>query len=193
MSSNLTSPTISEDIIADMKLRILYWLIVYDMWCEDRVKALLLWLEEWFSISQKRVEEGMIVLYLALEMAGARWTLSMLGINIATWLFAGGTMIWLHRKPDARRGGAKCYLELRLLRISFQVIVFFLAGILFFLPPHRASDIGLGVAQIVYLVFFYMTDISSNGTPGRRRKLALAELKKLFGAAWIPKPALEPQ
>lgn len=28
---------------------------------------------------------------------------------------------------------------------------------------------------------------------GRRRKAALAELKKMFGTEWIPKPLLEPR
>lgn len=196
MSSNLTSPTIFQGIIAGMIQHILYWLIVYDMWCEGWVKALLLWLEEWFSISQKHVEEGMIVLYLALQMAAAPWTtrrLSLLGLNIAMWIFVVGTMIWLHRKPAARRGMPKYFPELRLLRVMLQVIIFGMAGISFVFPPHRASDIGIGIAQILYLVFFYMTDTNSNGKPGQRRNLALAELKKLFGTAWIPKPELEPQ
>jgi hypothetical protein len=75
----------------------------------------------------------------------------------------------------------------------FQAICLFLCSFLFFAPPHRITDRCTAIAQIVYLVFFYAADIRSDGTPGRRRKLALAELKKLFGAAWIPKPALEPE
>lgn len=193
MSSNLTSPTIFQDIIAGMKQNILYWLIVYDMWCEGRVRALLVWLEEWFSISQKQVEEGMIALYLVLYMASWQWKLPYLAAEIAVNIFVGLTMVWLHRKPAATRGGVRRYPELGALRILIQVIVLLFAGILLFIPPFRVTDIFLAVAQIVYLVFFYMTDISSQGQSGRRRKLALAELKKLFGTAWIPKPALVPE
>lgn len=79
-----------------MKLHILYWLIVYDAWCEGRMKALLIWLEEWFSISQKHIEEGMIVLYLGLLMPSWKWKLPWLGVNIFNALFVGSTMIWLH-------------------------------------------------------------------------------------------------
>ena len=83
-----------------MKLYILYWLIVYDAWCEGRMKALLIWLEEWFSISQKHIEEGMIVLYQGLLMPSWKWKLPWLGVNIFSALFIVSTMIWLHRKPE---------------------------------------------------------------------------------------------
>lgn len=176
-----------------MMQRIVYWLIVYDMWCEGRVKALLTWLQEWFSISQKHIEEGMIVLYMGLLMPSWKWKLPWLCVNIFIALFVGSTMIWLHRKPETSRGTAKYYPELRVLRVMFQAICLLLCSVFLLAPPHRITDRYCAIAQIVYLVFFYMTDINSNGKPGRRRKLALAELKKLFGAAWIPKPALEPE
>ena len=102
-------------------------------------------------------------------------------------------MVWLHRKPAAIRGGARRYPELGAMRMLIQVFVLLFAGDLLFIPPFRVTDIFLAASQFVYLVFFYMTDISSQGQSGRRRKLALAELKKLFGTAWMPKPALVPE
>ena len=80
----------------------------------------------------------------------------------------------------------------RAVRAVLGLFLIFLAGDFYGMPPHRFVDFTCGTAQLVYLVFFYMTDIASNGERGRKRKLALAELKKLFGAEWIPKPVTVP-
>lgn len=169
------------------------WLIAYDAWFEGRVEALLVWLEEWLSISQERVEQGIIVLYLALLIAAGGRTLKLLPLRIGSYIMMLVIMIWLHRKPAASRGATKRYSDLCLIRVLVQIFLLSFAGIFFFAPPHRVEDIENGLAQIIYLVFFYMIDIGSTGKLGRRRKLALAELKKLFGAAWIPKPLLAPR
>lgn len=169
------------------------WLIVCDVWFEGRVEALLTWLNEWFSISQARAEKGMIVLYLTLLIAAGGWTFMLLPLRIGIYIMLLVIMILLCRKPAAARGGAKRYPELRLMRVPILIILLFFAGFFFFAPPHRVVDIENGLAQIVYLVFFYSTDIGSTGERGKRRKLAWAELKKLFGTAWIPKPLLAPR
>jgi hypothetical protein len=176
-----------------MVQRIFSWLVAYDAWCEGRVRALLTWLEEWFSISQKRAEEGMIALYLALSIVTAKWTFLWIGVDICLWIFVGSIMVWLHRRPAMARGGGRRYADLAALRVVFQATMFFTAGVEILAPLPSMSGICNGVAQIVYIAFFYMTDINSSGKPGQRRKLALAELKKLLNVAWIPKPALEPE
>ena len=76
-------------------------------------------------------------------------------------------------------------------RIILQICLGFFAIVAVVPPPPSASNIA--VAQIVYVVFIYMTDITSNGERGRRRKLSWAKIKELFGTVWIPKPLLTPQ
>jgi hypothetical protein len=177
-------------------IRLICWLVAYDEWFAGRVETLLKWLEEWLSISQKYAERGMIALYLALmELQPS--------VKGTIWLRAGGAILmsyvlwWMHRRPLTNRGTTKRYPFAAVSRVLIQAFLLLVAAdffaFYFFALPHRPSVIGTGTAQIVYLVFIYMTDIASNGDRGRRRKLAWAELKKLFGTEWIPKPLPVPQ
>ena len=168
------------------------FLIAYDAWCIGRVEALLLWLEEWLSISQKQVERGLIVLYMLLIMVPSSWALGIVIVRIFVAISVGMMMWWLHRQPAAYREMGKRNALMAVARVIIQAFLGFLAAILFILPPHRLIDYATGAAQVVYLVFYYMTDIHSGGERGRRRKLAWAELKKLFGTEWIPRPAPGP-
>lgn len=215
MSSSLTSPTMSgcslvklrhslwerEDGSSNLSIRTsslwyiaaMRFLIAYDAWFAGRVETLLVWLEEWLSISQKVAERGMIALYLVLIQVPPVRASWFLGFRIAFGMWVAFVMGWQHRRPAAMRGSAKHYPSMGASRAVMQIVLLWLAGVLFLAPPHRVYDIAVGAAQIVYLVFFYMTDIASNGERGRRRKLALAELKKLFGTEWLPKPLPVPQ
>lgn len=173
-------------LIAFLKL-----LIAYDAWCVGRVEALLKGLEEWLSISQKRAERGMIAVYMLLVAVPSSWTL---GIVIAQIGVAAGMgyMMWtLHRRPAAVRERSRQYLLPALFRVLMQAFTGSIMAILFLLPPHRLCYYAAGSAQAAYLLFFYMIDIHSGGERGQRRRLAWAELKKLFGAEWIPRPAPE--
>ena len=177
-------------------MRLICWLVAYDEWFAGRVEALLKWLEEWLSISQKYAERGMIILYLALmelqpSVKGTIW----LRAGIVILMFC--VLWWLHRRPFANRGTTKRYPFAAVSRVLIQAFLLLVAAdffvFYFFALPHSPSLIGTGAAQIVYLVFIYMTDIASNGERGRRRRLAWEELKKLFGTEWIPKPLPVPQ
>jgi hypothetical protein len=175
-----------------MLLRVLKVLAAGDTWFNDRVEGMLVWLEEWLSISQKWAERGTMVLYLMMIFMPPHWSLIWIGAKIALVLFLA-TMMWaLHRKPAAAR--RLMYRDPLFGPVRGAVGIFLLLiGISCFVStPHQFNAKAVGIAQMVYLVFFYMTDISSDGQPGRRRKLALAELKKLFGTEWLPKPVTTP-
>jgi hypothetical protein len=169
------------------------WLIRYDAWCYGSVKGLLKWLDEWLSISQKNAERGMIVLYMLLVAipVDLKWTTIFTKIFCALWV---GWMMWiLHRRPAATRRFWNGSRVLAMSRVMLQGGLGLVVAFILFAPPRVWSNIPLALAQIIYAVFFYATDITSDSGHGKRRKLALVELKKMFGTEWIPKPVAVPR
>ena len=166
-------------------------LVKYDKWCLSVVRATLLWVEEWLSISQRRIERVMIVTYLALALvdAGRGKTLYIVGPVLA---YIGCLMWFMHRTPDAIRmvrerpnlAVARCFLQLWLM--SVIAISFLISKSMI---PHNPLHL---VQQTDYALFFYVVSISTKGDPGRRRKLALSKIIEMFGTGWIPKPIGEP-
>ena len=176
----------------NLLIALLKVLIAYDLWCIGRVAALLRWLEEWLSISQKWAERGLIALYMLLIITtpASGQVLVAIKIFVALWV---GTGIWtLHRRPAALRERWRRDKVLALARVFIQVFIGSITVVILFLPRYQPGNCFLGAAQIVYLVFFYMTGIHFGGERGRRRKLAWAELKKLFGTEWMPRPLPAP-
>jgi hypothetical protein len=169
------------------------WLIDYDAWFFHSVEALLKWLDEWLSISQKYAERGMIVLYVLLTMTPPKWTLIVIMVKIVSAVMVVTLMWSIHRRPSSiRKYVQRSHFESKNRLIMQGIFGLLMVGILF-VPPHQWTDVLMAVAQVVYVVFFYATDITSDGERGRRRKAALAELKKMFGTEWIPKPLLVPR
>ena len=169
------------------------WLIDYDAWFFHSVEGLLKWLDEWLSISQKYAERGMIALYIVLTVIPPKWTLSVVLVKIAA-AFCISPLMWLmHIRPAAIRRYTQGSRFQAVNRLILQGVFGVMAAAVLFALPHQWTDVPTAVAQVVYVVFFYATDITSDGERGRRWKAALAELKKMFGTEWIPKPLLEPR
>jgi hypothetical protein len=165
------------------------FLATLDKWIEGSITTVLVWLEEWLSISQKYVERFLILLYLGLLLTP--WSPHLLAIGIE--LFAAlimGTIMWhLHRKPKAWRGLMRLRPGARQLRAVFAIICVLYSAVEIVLPRQRTVDsVESGLLQIIYIVFIYCTDIANQGERGRKRKLAWDEIKKLFGTEWVPKP-----
>jgi hypothetical protein len=168
----------------------------YDEWCYKRLEAILLWMEEWFSISQSAVEQFLILLYVILELAGSIYDVHSFlhhryGLTAAVALSMGTMMYFLHRRPPAFRQISRQNIVSFYMRVFLQVFVVEFSILNALLPLHQLGTYLTSLQYYVWTVFFYIMDISSNGTPGRRRKLALAKLKELFGTSWVPKPVPE--
>ena len=163
----------------------MHWILRYDRWFESWVRAVLSWLEEWFGLAQKTVERALIVIYLVLAFYPV--SRNHIGDVICTMTFVTLVMVTQHRRPAAIRG---LHHFARILRVVVIVPILLLMALILTLPMVKARNSpGMGLAQLVYLVFFYMTDISNHNERGRRRGLALAKLKELFGdVSWLPKP-----
>lgn len=156
-------------------------LVTCDILIEFWLWRAVVWLEEWFDVPQKRVEQASIVLYLIF----ANLPISKLfGVTLAITLSVAALMYMWHRKPAAIRGFNTVWSHL--LRILL-VCPLMASAVVLLITNH---DVFFLLAQTMYLLTFYITDMNTNGTPGRRRRLAMAELKKLFGdITWLPKPA----
>ena len=101
------------------------WIVRYDQWIFHLLEALLLWLEEWFSISQKRAEQGMILLYVLLYMPSPFWNFIVIP---AKFLCAGsvGYFMWtLHRRPDFVRKSSREDQTMVVIRIVLRDIIWF--------------------------------------------------------------------
>jgi hypothetical protein len=165
-------------------------MIAYDDWVFRRVEAMLLWLEEWCSISQKAAERAMIVgyVFLFLSMASVQHALMVALVQYPFALIITYFMWSIHRTPAAARWGPHAPDGLKRLRVLMQVFLLSLGALSIALQPRHISSYADFLRQADYVLFYYSCQIGSNGERGRRRKLALAELKKMFGTAWIPKP-----
>ena len=161
-------------------------MIAYDRWCDRVIAVALLWLEEWLSIKQKAVERFIMGLYTCILLSPSSWRVRISNIALAAFML--GLMWSFHRRPAAERGVARRIDMLALWRALLQLTTLVGSVIEACLLPYNMTLVLLPL----WIVFIYVTDISNHGHPGRRRKLALAELKKLFGTEWMPKPASMP-
>jgi hypothetical protein len=174
-------------------------IIAYDWWCSDRIEAALTWLDEWLSIPQKRVEQSMIVIFCIASFIGPLIGLlkqfdghaaimlliyELTGFRLVGTVFIAQLMWWMHRRPAAMRGIWKRRPSMG--RVFFQLFFFFICFCFWLTLPHLVA-VEESVVQVVMLLFYYVADIGSTGQRGRKRKLALAKLKELFGG-WLPNP-----
>jgi len=131
----------------------------------------------------------MILLYLLLYIPSPVWNSVIVTLKFVCVGSVGYFMWILHRRPDFVRECSRIDQLQAVFRIVLQIVFGFIAGLILFQMPHQWTDFPQALAQLLYAVFFYVTNITSNGKPGRRRKIVLAKLKKMFGLEWIPKPA----
>jgi hypothetical protein len=155
------------------------WIVRYDAWCEARVTALVKWLEEWFSISQKQTERGLMILYVFLIFYILNILVVWKGLYLLFCFVVGSVLfaMWIMQsRPMELRGGDRPYKAVS--RVSVQILFGMLICIILLKLSHGWHSWKYAAGQVVYLIFFYMIGINSNGERGRRRKLALAKLKK---------------
>jgi hypothetical protein len=171
-------------------IRVIVWMAMYDLRCDLNLSRLLLWCEEFLSLSQANVERALCVLYaIGVEIP----TLSerrAAGTVAAVLFLLPIYLVWrMHRTPVARRGGLHKHPIRRLGRVLVQFCFLGLTVLIVAEPPHRWEDGFFAAAQLAYVVHLYVTDLKIDGERGRRRKLAWDKLKALFGPLeWIPRP-----
>lgn len=162
----------------------------YDDWIYRRVEATLLWLEEWLSVSQKTVERTLLVVYLGLYLMAVHYRYRFPASIHACFALTISYFMWnVHRVPTATRRGILMPPGYKRMRVLMQAFSVFIGTLFIASGPHDYTNYMWGTAQVFFMLFWYVCSVGSNGERGRRRKLAWAELKKMFGTEWIPKPA----
>ena len=155
------------------------------------MRATLLWLEEWLSLSQSQVERALIFIYsvLSLEMSYSRAsTPDTLLILIVVF-----TMWNMHRTPDVIRMGRtdRGWSVIRCL-VQMWIGIAIALCLATITKQNVPGSTGNLIRQIDYTLFIFSISVSTKGDPGRRRRLAWDKIKELFGTEWIPKPIRTP-
>jgi len=140
------------------------------------VQWLVDFLDGWLSFSQARLERACIAAcFTAMEIAvPSWWYLHLIGFAIA-WYF--------HRRPAvSRKIFRDAEMPNRLATQLFAVVV--LGESLIQTWPHYVESL---VSTISVALLFCLFAIGGDESKrGKRRRVALAKLKEIFGRAWVP-------
>lgn len=150
----------------------------------------LLW--EWAGIARRRVEQGLIVVYVAIFtmvnlLDRQRWA-------IAFVVLVGFVMWRQHREPETRRMYRLLSIAGIASRVVMDLLLLPLVAILLLCPPFHWRYALNGIANLAFLGFNYVVVLpNDDGERGRKSKLAAAKLKEMFGTSWIPQPSPVPR
>lgn len=167
-----------------------YGCITLDLFLIEATKWVVDWADEWLSLSQSRIEEGLIVAYAATHVLTFVHSVMQNPRDYGSWLPIGVAVYltyWMwdsHRKPRAVRAFMRW-------RFPFLRLIWFFFSLVFLGPVFYVRNVWmLAVVFPFYplLGFQYVLVCGGDGQSGRRRKLALAKLKEWFGVGWLPEP-----
>lgn len=160
------------------------------------VEKFALLVTEYLDLTQHQLEVLLLVLYALLSLVSSRgkymrYADMLLGGAIALMLMGllqvNTSSVRRHRRNDVTWVLLRTFMLVAFLISSYSFI-----ELVYWL--HRAHwlykltvyDIGMDLRSLDLTLFYYLAAIDSNGTPGRRRKLAMAKLRSLFGTSWLP-------
>lgn len=166
--------------------------------------VLLRWGTEWLSLKRRWIERGLIVGYGVLMCVG----------DFFDWHYAPAhhrfelffellmysvyamicTVMWSAQKmPEAHRFRRLLGVEWIYGRVWTVILTVLMGVLLVTVPPHRWSDMFFPLGMSCYAAFNYAISLPEDGERGKKRKLALAKLKQMFGTSWIVAPIPQPQ
>jgi hypothetical protein len=156
------------------------------------VETILRWCHDWLSLEQRRIERSVIFLWLyvaiSADIIGRFW------IGLLIEPFIAFSMLTIAPRSDSERMRRRKDSGWLMIRLAIQFLfVFYITFDL--LSPTKISMIEMlrHVNAFLYAFLMYSIAIGIDGERGSKRKLALAKLKELFGAEWIPRPLPTPQ
>lgn len=141
----------------------------------------ILFAMEWLSVPRAKIEQSMIVAYFVCTVGNAwpstgRWMLIAIQLPIVGWMW------FMHRRPSATRSMLLLHLVSARV-ISLTVFTGMCAVIAWMRWPAWGYTIAM---NMLYAAIYYAVSLPGGGEPGKRRKLALAKLKEMFGTSWVP-------
>lgn len=148
---------------------------------------------EWFGWTVRGIERGFALGYAVFMLCWylltfRHWWAGVVGIFV---IFGPMFTMWrLSLRSNRDRYFALIEWRHILLRVMGSIFILGLTAVPVLAPPHLKRDALLVAGNLCYVLVIYSTDLPSGGEPGKRRKLALAKLKELFGG-WMPEPVPE--
>jgi hypothetical protein len=171
--------------------RFLYVVCVIDEFLCHMAESVVVFLEEWLSVSQRQIEWSLIGAYICIGAFGnyhGRFYVFMLTIHLAANTIAGYCMALTGRLRQTTLFYHRYEVSSRLVRMATTSAMALIIPLQFIRPIHWGIDIANATAAAVFIAFFFVIAVVRTGRRGRRRKLALAKLKSLFGGIQIPQP-----
>lgn len=143
--------------------------------------------EEWLSLSQGRIERGLMMAFLAGYVTVGWHSWWLLLFPFTAW------GCWIqHRMPAARRAAriaSSHSIFWRLASIANLLFFLLIDGLAVALQGFQWWIVPVLIVIVSYPCFEYVTALPSRKDGlGKKRKLALAKLKAMFGTGWMPVP-----
>lgn len=152
-------------------------------------RAVIVFCNEWLSLSQARIEQLLGVAFIVLDEVGwARYHAG--GLRTFSLAFVPLNLLWVwarHRTPAAARANGLLH---NVRSLVFRLLMVFLAVFCFGSSLLRHNVDLIDLSTVVVVPFIYVTALphDDGSRRGKRRKLALAKLKEMFGTSWVPLP-----
>ena len=169
------------------------WVVCW--WVDVRTlyaaQCVLVWLVEWLSVSQRKLERVVIFSYLITEPVYLRMKpASSMWFVVLVEIIWGALLFGWHRHTDKERWQRLLAADGSGLRVFYLACWLLLLASLY--PArHEAWVFVEAFASGLRLAALYFTSLPESGQPGRRRRLALDKVKAMFGTSWMPQPVPE--
>lgn len=164
-----------------------------DVFLLNRTIGIRTFCEDWFGWSSRSMERGLIVVYavtgqnLLLHPHPSRVETSLAWLASAFVIFVSAMMWREQKEPEAKRWVRLMAPGMTPLRVSCAGL-----AVVCVADAIATHDLIGDMPMVAYAAFQYMLAIpSGGGRRGRKRKLALAKLREMFGS-WLPAPAGNP-
>jgi hypothetical protein len=155
-----------------------------DEWLLGATEKVLEFCADWLSLSQRHIERALIICnaaaVMAVQVIDPHTTLTIITLVVIT-----APMLLRHRAPQAVRTALRVSEKRsRLVWIALTMLV----NVPMALSFRDALTLWQAVLYATFTWFHYVIACSSDGQRGKKRRLALDQVKRLFGTGWIPQP-----
>jgi hypothetical protein len=155
-----------------------------DEWILRGTEKVLEFFSDWLSLSQRTIERALIFGNVA-GIIAVQFLKPQTFATIMVLLFVTAPMWARHRAPQALRSAMRATEITR--RLAWVTITMCLSAPTAIVFRDAISWLMLG-AYAAVVCFNYVFVCNVDGERGRKRRLALDEVKKMFGVGWIPEP-----
>jgi hypothetical protein len=152
-------------------------------WCVDL-------LVEWLGLAQRRLELGLVGVYVASSIARDAVGPFPLGVGVAITLLGALALTLRHRRSARGRAqqlASPAEIVGRIILVAVSVVC--VAAVLSMRVGWEARDWFFVSVQTSYLLAIFVTALPGDDSRrGRKAKAAAAKIVDSFGRVWVPEP-----